>query len=187
MVQVPSSCLSSDEDWALNDLSKLHDVGLIAMKAFAGGLVSSSAAAFAFFAGLDNAVPIWGVQRESELREFLDCARDNVRMTDELSAVIEKDKRELTGNFCRGCGYCKPCPAGIDIPWVGRMTLLLRRAPFADFATPEWQAKMKQVDNCIHCGACKSRCPYGIDGDALVHDNQADYVQFMREKGLLSE
>ena len=184
-VQFPLSYLSSDEDLKLVDLCREKDVGLIAMKALAGGLVSSGTAAFAFFAQLDNAVPIWGIQRESELREFLDAADKQVCLTPELQAVIDRDRQELTGNFCRGCGYCKPCPAGIDIPWVGRMSLLLRRAPWQEYASPEWQEKMRQVEACISCGACASRCPYGINGSQLVRDNWADYQNFMKEKGVL--
>ena len=162
-VQFPLSYLSSEQDLKLIEVCRQRDVGLIAMKALAGGLVSSGTAAFAFFAQFDNAVPIWGIQRQSELQEFLDAADGQIR----------------------GCGYCKPCPASIDIPWVGRMSLLLRRAPWQEYATPEWQEKMRQVEQCISCGACKSRCPYGIDGSKLTRDNWEDYQSFMREKGIL--
>ncbi len=184
-VQFPLSYLSSAEDLSLIEECRRHDVGLIAMKALAGGLISSAKAAFAFFAQFDNAVPIWGIQRERELREFLEAAEQNVRLTPELSDIIARDKSELTGNFCRGCGYCQPCPAGIDIPWVGRMSLLLRRAPWQEYASPEWQEKMRRVEQCISCGACKSRCPYGIDGSKLTRDNWEDYQAFMREKGIM--
>ena len=184
-VQFPLSYLSSEQDLKLIEVCRQRDVGLIAMKALAGGLVSSGTAAFAFFAQFDNAVPIWGIQRQSELQEFLDAAAGQVCLTPALRAVIEQDKQVLTGDFCRGCGYCKPCPASIDIPWVGRMSLLLRRAPWQEYATPEWQEKMRQVEQCISCGACKSRCPYGIDGSKLTRDNWEDYQSFMREKGIL--
>ncbi len=183
-VQFPLSYLASDEDLSLIGLCREMDVGLIAMKALSGGLVSSGTAAFAFFAQYDNAVPIWGIQRESELEEFLDCARRGVALTPDLQAVIDKDRRELTGNFCRGCGYCQPCPAGINIPQVARMMFLLRRAPWQEYATPEWQAEMEKAEDCISCGACQSRCPYGIDGSALTHENLLDYRAFMREKGV---
>ena len=183
-VQFPISYLSSDEDLQLIDVCREHDVGLIAMKALAGGLVSSGTAAFAFFAGLPNAVPIWGIQRESELREFLDAADKQITLTPELQSIIDRDKQELTGNFCRGCGYCKPCPVGIDMPTVGRMSLLLRRSPWQTYATPEWREKMSLAEKCIGCGACQSRCPYGIDGSQLARANWEDYKVFMHEKGI---
>lgn len=40
------------------------------MKALSGGLINNSAAAYAYLAQFDNVLPIWGVQRESELDEF---------------------------------------------------------------------------------------------------------------------
>ena len=81
-----------------------------------------------------------------------------------IKAVIENDKKELAGNFCRGCGYCMPtCPAHIEINNCARMSLLLRRSPSELQLTKEVQAKMKKIEDCIHCGACSAHCPYGLD------------------------
>ena len=49
-------------------------------------------------------------------------------LTPELQAVIDGDRKELVGDFCRGCGYCMPCPMGIEISSCARMSLMLRRA-----------------------------------------------------------
>ena len=46
-------------------------MGFIAMKALSGGLINNSRAAYAYLAQFDNVLPIWGVQRERELDEFL--------------------------------------------------------------------------------------------------------------------
>jgi len=50
-------------------------MGFIAMKALAGGLINNSAAAYAYLAQFDHVLPIWGVQRENELDEFLNIYR----------------------------------------------------------------------------------------------------------------
>ena len=100
------------------------------MKALSGGLITNSKAAYAYQAEYDNVLPIWGVQRKSELEEFISYIDNPPVMDDEIRAVIEKDKKELAGNFCRGCGYCVPtCPAHIEINNCARMSLLLRRSP----------------------------------------------------------
>ena len=92
-------------------------------------------------------------------------------MNAELSAIIEKDKKELSGGFCRGCGYCMPCAAGIEINNCARMSLLLRRSPSAPYFTPKWQEKMRKIEDCRHCDACKKKCPYGLDTPELLNCN----------------
>ena len=100
-------------------------------------------------------------------------------MTDEIKALIEADRKELSGEFCRGCGYCMPCPAGIEINNCARMSLLLRRSPSELQLTKEVQEKMKKIENCLHCGHCKSKCPYGLDTPALLEKNYEDYKRVL--------
>lgn len=154
-------------------------MGFIAMKGLSGGLITNSAAAYAFEAQFDGVLPIWGVQRERELDEFLSYIDNPPRMTDDIRAVIEGDRTELCGEFCRGCGYCMPCPAGIEINNCARMSLLLRRSPSAEHLSPAGQAKMKKIEDCLHCNRCKAKCPYGLDTPALLARNYEDYKRVL--------
>lgn len=144
-----------------------------------GGLITNSAAAYAFEAQFEGVLPIWGVQREKELDEFLSYIDNPPRMDAELSAVIAHDREELCGEFCRGCGYCMPCPAGIEINNCARMSLLLRRSPSAEHLSPAGQAKMKKIEGCLHCNQCKAKCPYGLDTPALLARNYEDYKRVL--------
>ena len=157
-------------------------MGFIAMKALSGGLINNSAAAYAYLAQFDNVLPIWGVQRESELDEFLSYIDNPPVLTPALQAVIDHDREELQGEFCRGCGYCMPCPAGIEINNCARMSLMIRRAPSAAQLTEEMQAKMRKIEDCLHCGRCKSKCPYGLDTPALLEKNYKDYCEILAGK-----
>ena len=103
-------------------------------------------------------------------------------MTEEMQKVIEADRKELSGGFCRGCGYCMPCPAGIEINNCARMSLLLRRSPSAGWLTKEVQEKMNKIENCLHCGHCKSKCPYGLDTPSLLEKNLEDYRNVLEGK-----
>ena len=123
-------------------------------------------------------VPIWGIQHEWELDQWLDLVKRDPRMTPELQAVIDHDRKELAGDFCRSCGYCLPCTVGIDIPQAARMAQLLRRSPYQPYMSDEWHAKMHKIEDCIHCDACRSRCPYGLDTPALLQKQLADYDAF---------
>lgn len=174
-LQFPFCYLASEKDEELVEGCKKADMGFIAMKALSGGLITNSAAAYAHAAQYENVLPIWGVQRERELDEFLSYVTKPPVMTKELSELIEKDRAELAGEFCRGCGYCMPCPAGIEINNCARMSLLLRRSPSAKQLTEEAQKKMMLVENCLHCNQCKSKCPYGLDTPALLQRNLEDY------------
>ena len=178
-LQFPFSYISGEQELELVELCRAKNVGFIAMKGLSGGLITNSAAAYAFEAQYDNVLPIWGVQRETELDEFLSYIDDPPRMNEELRAVIEKDRAELRGEFCRGCGYCMPCPVGIEINSCARMSLLLRRSPAAAHLSPEGQAKMKKIENCLHCNQCKAKCPYGLDTPALLARNYEDYKRVL--------
>ena len=103
-------------------------------------------------------------------------------MTGELRELIRRDREALQGEFCRGCGYCMPCPAGIEINNCARMSLLLRRSPSALQLTPEVQAKMMNIKNCLNCGRCSSRCPYGLDTPELLKRNLKDYEEVLAGK-----
>ena len=159
-------------------------MGFIAMKALSGGLITNSAAAYAFLAQYDNVLPIWGIQREQELDEFLSYIDNPPEMTEEIAGIIARDREELLGDFCRGCGYCMPCPAGIEINTCARMSLLIRRSPSAAQLTPQAQAKMKKIEECLHCGKCRSKCPYGLDTPALLEKNYKDYCEILDGKAL---
>lgn len=178
-LQFPFSYLASREDESLVNSCREVNMGFIAMKALSGGLIAHSAMAYAFIAQYDNVAPIWGVQRESELDEFLSYQNHPPVMDDKMKEAIERDKTELSGDFCRGCGYCLPCPVGIEINNCARMSLLLRRAPKEGFLTPQWQAKMNLIESCLHCNQCVQRCPYGLNTPQLLIKNYEDYKTFL--------
>ena len=178
-MQFPFCYLATEQDLEIVDLCKKENMGFIAMKALSGGLITDSALAYAYLSQFDHVVPIWGVQRERELDECLSYQEQPPVLTEEMKARIEADKIELAGEFCRGCGYCMPCPAGIEINNCARMSLMLRRAPQQEFLTPEWQEKMKKIEGCLSCGKCKSKCPYELDTPELLKKNYEDYQTFL--------
>ncbi len=181
-LQFPFCYLAIDKDIELVKKCKEHNMGFIAMKALSGGLITNSKAAYAYLAQYNNVLPIWGIQRENELDEFLSYINNPPEMTKEISDFIEKERQELQGDFCRGCGYCMPCPAGIEINNCARMSLLIRRSPSAAQLTKETQAKMKKIENCLNCGKCKSKCPYGLDTPNLLKKNYKDYCEILQGK-----
>jgi predicted aldo/keto reductase-like oxidoreductase len=180
-LQFPFSYLSGEPEKQLVEDCREANMGFIAMKALSGGLIKNSRAAYAYLRQFPSVLPIWGVQRESELDDFISYNDNPPSMDAELQSVIDADRKELTGEFCRGCGYCMPCPVGIEINNCARMSLLLRRSPAAGHLSPAGQAKMAKIKECKHCGKCKSKCPYGLDTPSLLQRNLEDYEQFLTE------
>ena len=176
-LQFPFSYLSGRQE--LVEKCAQAKIGFVAMKALSGGLITNSAAAYAFLAQYDHVLPIWGVQRESELDEFISYMEHSPVMTQELEQLIAHDREELSGEFCRGCGYCMPCPAGIEINTCARMSLLIRRSPSSAQLTEQAQEMMKKIENCLHCGQCKGKCPYELDTPTLLEKNYEDYKRIL--------
>jgi len=183
-LQFPFSYLSTAKDLELVQKCRSADMGLIAMKALSGGLITNSAAAYAYLDQFDNVLPIWGIQKESELDEFLAYITNPPCLTEEIRAVIEKDRTELLGEFCRGCGYCMPCPVGIEINICARMSLMIRRSPPEKLLSPESRTMMKKIEDCLHCDKCRSRCPYDLDTPALLAKNYVDYEEILAGKAI---
>lgn len=178
-VQFPFSYLSGDLEEELVKTCADNNVGFIAMKSLAGGLITNSKAAMANVYAHPTVLPIWGVQKMSELEEWLAFFETEPTMDEESKAVIENDKKELSGDFCRGCGYCMPCPMGIKINSCARMSLMLRRAPSAGWLSEENQKEMFKIESCIECRQCASKCPYELDTPNLLKKNLEDYKKVL--------
>ena len=178
-LQFPFSYLASEKEEELVRLCEEHNVGFICMKALSGGLITRSDIAYAYLLQYKNALPIWGIQKESELDEFISYQKQAPVLTKDIEEIIQHDRKELAGQFCCGCGYCMPCPQGIIINQCARMSLMLRRAPAENWLLEKWQAEMNKIKDCIHCGKCMTHCPYGLNTPELLQKNYEDYQTFL--------
>ncbi len=91
-------------------------------------------------------------------------------LTEEELAVIRKAKQEINKVIkvgCTGCGYCMPCPQGVDIPVCFRCY----NVRFSDgwfnglreyFMCTTLRAKKTNASLCIGCGKCEKHCPQAI-------------------------
>lgn len=181
-LQFPFCYLATEKDLAMVELCRQENVGFIAMKGLSGGLLTRSDAAYAWLEQFDNVLPIWGVQRESELDEFIRYFAQPPKMSKEIKGLIERDRRELIGNFCRACGYCMPCPMGIQIHTCARMSQLIRRSPSAEWLSEESWQMMMDIEKCVKCGRCRAKCPYELDTPSLLKQNLADYQNILAGK-----
>jgi predicted aldo/keto reductase-like oxidoreductase len=178
-LQYPISYLADEKEIELIKICNKNDVGVIGMKGLAGGLINNSKAAMAYASQFEGFIPIWGIQKESELDEWLSFMDETPELNGEILEFIRKEQDELKGEFCRGCSYCMPCTMGIQINQCNRMSLMLRRAPSKTWLSEYWQAEMDKINTCIECGACLPKCPYGLDIPSLLKKNLEDYKEVL--------
>jgi uncharacterized protein len=90
---------------------------------------------------------------------------------DELARVdaLTEQNKKLLDLPCTGCGYCTPCPQGVDIPEIFRLhqwhTAFDLKAPARERYQglgKGWAEKQKPVTSCINCGQCETKCPQKI-------------------------
>lgn len=183
-LQFPLCYLSTEKEVAVAQLCRETDIGFIAMKALSGGLLTNAAAAFAYLRQYDNVVPIWGIEKEWQLDQFVAMEKDPPPLDDDMRKVIEKDREELAGSFCRACGYCLPCPANIPITMAARMSFLLARTNPKTLLTENMKKSMELINDCQDCGHCRENCPYELDTPELLRKMLDDYlVQYEKLHG----
>ena len=148
-------------------------VGIDVMKVFGGGdlLTDNSPAGKALtpaqcihYALTRPAVAcvMSGVHSESELKASLayESATDEER---DYAAVFATFPKISWQGHCMYCGHCAPCPKGIDVATVTKFLNLAK----AQGAVPEtvrehYAALPSKGGDCIACGACEKRCPFGV-------------------------
>ena len=80
-----------------------------------------------------------------------------------------------------GAGIVYPVRLKFRSRTAARMAFLLRRSPSARWLTPEWQAQMARIDDCLECRQCAERCPYDLDTPVLLKKMLQDYTVFLQQ------
>ena len=156
------------------ELCQRLGVGITVMKAFGGGdlLKADSPAGVALtveqcihYALTRPAVAsvMSGVHTSAELAASLayETAPDSAR--DYAAALATFPKISWRGH-CMYCGHCAPCPKGIDVASVTKFLNLARAQGMVPETVREHYAALaRKAGECIACGACSKRCPFGVD------------------------
>jgi len=83
----------------------------------------------------------------------------------EIIDQVKERYRERINVDCTACGYCMPCPNGVNIPRI--FSIYNDRSIYGD---ERWSHLMytfasnadEHASNCIECGECEEVCPQGI-------------------------
>ncbi len=138
-----------------------NDMGTIVMKPVAGGAITDVPSSLKWIGeNKDVSLMIPGMDSVAQVEE-------NVRaletpLSDDKRGELEAFSKELGTEFCRRCGYCLPCPMGIDIPTMFLFEGYLKRYNLEEWSKERYESVENKASACIKCGICESRCPYDL-------------------------
>ena len=76
--------------------------------------------------------------------------------------ALAKEKEAWGELFCRRCGYCMPCPSGLNIPFLLLLEGYYNRYELKDWAISRMGTQEKKYSDCTECGECLEKCPYSL-------------------------
>lgn len=182
VIAMPLNCLACDEE--LEAVSRIRACGveIAALEPMAGGLWQSPVGAVAFLRSI-GASPVFGVQYMWQLEQLLPTVKDVPALDDELWSEIHGERSKLAASYCRGCGECMPCPAGIDLPLAARMGQFIDSVEIEPLISADTERKMRLVGRCVGCGRCMEACRFHLPVRELIRANAERYREFLREHG----
>lgn len=169
------TCEPADE---LLPLTREHDVGFIAMKPLAGGLLDNVAIAFKYLFQFPDIVPIPGIEKVEEIEEIVQVLAGSWEMTEAEQHDMERLREELGTRFCRRCEYCQPCPEEIRISTVMNIRSFAKRMPPERIFTGMLAEVMERAASCTECGECEEKCPYHLP----IREMVAEQVKWYQEE-----
>lgn len=147
------------------------DLGVIAMKPMAGGALKNGTLAMRFIAENKNITSL--IPGMADLNEV----EENVKAIENFSGLKEEEvkncikiRKELGESFCRRCGYCAPCPNGIDIPFNFILRAYYENYDLKDWAIDRYKSMKSHAEDCRECGICEGRCPYNLPIRKMLKD-----------------
>ena len=169
------TCEPADE---LLPLCREHDVGFIAMKPLAGGLLDNATLAFKYLFQFPDIVPIPGIEEIHEIEEIVQVLNEPREMTKAEQDEIERMREELGTRFCRRCDYCQPCTEEIPISMVMNSRSFFKRLPQERLFSGNFAEALEKAANCTECGDCEERCPYHLP----IREMIAEHVKWYQEE-----
>lgn len=171
-MQFPFNFVTNEAKERLLPLCQEHDLGFIAMKPFAGGMLGKASLSIKWLLQFEGLVPDPGIEKVEEIEEIVEIVNGSWALTSEEQQEIERIREELGTRFCRRCQYCLPCPQNIRIPMMMNLGSFMKRfSPDRLYSESFRQNNIEPAKTCIKCGECEKRCPYQLPIRDMLVEN----------------
>lgn len=161
-VMFPFNFVTAEAVDSLLPLARQHDVGFIAMKPLAGGVLEDVTLAFKFLRQFPDILLIPGIEKTSEIEQIVQIMEQPPGLTRDEKGEIERLRKELGIQYCRRCDYCQPCTAGIAISTVMTSNTFFKRMPPERIFSKSFAGPVEKAAECTECGNCEERCPFHL-------------------------
>lgn len=174
-IQFPFNFVTSEAAERLVPLAREHDLGFIAMKPFAGGLLDDANLALKYLLQFDGVVPDPGIEVVEEIEEIAGIVAGDWVLSNGEQREMARIRSEAGTRFCRRCGYCEPCEQGVRISLVMNLRSAMQRFPADRLAAGPLADAVEGARHCIECGDCEEKCPYHLPIREMIWENLEFY------------
>lgn len=174
-IQFPFNFVTDEATKELLPLARQHDVGFIAMKPMAGGMLTDARLTIKHLLQFDNVIPDPGIQTIEEIEEIVAIVNGHWELTPQEWQEIARIRGEMETRFCRRCEYCQPCPQKVRISTAVNVQSFWRRFPPERFFAGFVADAIESARQCGDCGECEDRCPYHLPIREMLAENAAFY------------
>jgi predicted aldo/keto reductase-like oxidoreductase len=186
-VQFPFNFVARELGEELAPLALQNDVGFIAMKPFAGGMLRNPTLVMKYLLRFEGVVPIPGVERASEIEEIARIVENGPEQLSQAELdEIEATRERVGTRFCRRCRYCMPCPQEVEIQPLMTLPVLWEVWPpelaFSEESIGSFVKRVvESASKCIRCGECETKCPYDLPIREMIPQHIALFEQAAAE------
>lgn len=183
-IMIPFNFIAREPATELIPLAREHDVGFLAMKPFAGGMLEKANLAIKYLLQFDTVIPVPGIEKIEEIEEIVEIVEGAWELTPHEHQQIATLRNELDTQLCRRCGECTPCPHDVNIQPLMNLPQLFKLWPHKGIQAKPWVKNMiESAQHCLDCtGECEPKCPYHLPIRAIITENLTFYNRMVQGK-----
>lgn len=170
-IMVGYGVLEPEAEKKVIPMAREKNAGIMIMKPYSGGVVENAPLALKYVFACPDVIVIPGLHTVEQALENWQIFEGDWSYTPEEWAEVEGLRKEFSGQFCRRCNYCQPCPQEIPIQVILGLQRIIKN--FGENADRiDWLANaIKAARDCLECGECEPRCPYELPIREIIQEN----------------